>query len=98
VVFAENPILTGMDNRQSSASRFSVRPNPASGSVEVYAFGFPDRQSFPIQLLTMTGTMVNQYQWDGKSVRINLSGLPEGMYFLKIRTTDSMEMKKLIVQ
>jgi len=96
-VFAENPILTGMDNR-SSASYFSVRPNPASGSVEVYAFGFPAKQSFPIQLLTMTGTMVDQYQWDGKSIRIDLSGLPEGMYFLKIRTPDGMEMKKLIVQ
>ncbi len=98
VVFAENPLLTGMDNRQSSASCFSVRPNPASGSVEVYTFSSPAKQSFPIQLLTMTGTMVGQYEWDGKSVRINLSGLPKGVYFLKIRTPDRIEMKKLIVQ
>jgi len=97
VVFAENPILTGIDN-QSAASCFSVRPNPASGSVEVYAFGSPARQSFPIQLLTMTGTMAGQYEWDGKSVRIDLSGLPAGMYFLKIRTQDRTEMKKLIIQ
>jgi len=97
VVFAENPILTGMD-KQSSVSGFSVRPNPASGSVEVYAFGSPAKQSFPIQLLTMTGTMAGQYDWDGKSVQIDLSGLPAGMYFLKIRTQDRTEMKKLIVQ
>ena len=98
VVFAENPLLTGMDNRQSSASCFSVRPNPANGSVEVYAFGSPAKQSFPIQLLTTAGTMLDQYEWDGKSLRIDLSGLPEGMYFLKIRTPDRTEMKKLIVQ
>jgi hypothetical protein len=98
VVFAENPLLTGMDNRKSSASCFSVRPNPANGSVEVYAFGSPAKQSFPIQLLTTTGTTIDQYEWDGKSLRIDLSGLPEGMYFLKIRTPDRTEMKKLIVQ
>ena len=89
--------MTGID-KQSSASGFSVRPNPASGSVEVYAFGSPSRQSFPIQLLTMTGTMAGQYEWDGKSVRIDISGLPAGMYFLKIRTPDKTEMKKLVVQ
>ena len=51
-----------------------------------------------IVCLDPTGTMVNQYEWDGKSVRIDLSGLSEGMYFLKIRTPDRTEMKKLVVQ
>jgi hypothetical protein len=97
VVFAENPILMGLD-KQSLASCFSVRPNPASGSVEVYTFGSPVKQAFPIQLLSMTGTMIGQYAWDGKSVRIDLSGLARGMYILKIRSQDRMEMKKLILQ
>lgn len=98
VVFAQNPVLTGTDNRKSSASGFSVRPNPASGSVEVYAFGSPAAVSYPIQLLTVTGTLVAEYAWDGKTVRIDVSGQPRGMYMLKISTPDKTEMKKLILQ
>jgi hypothetical protein len=97
VVFSENPILIGTEER-SSASRISVWPNPASGSAGIYSFDRTSKQSFPIQLLTTTGTMVKQYDWDGKSVQIDVSGFPAGMYFLKIRTTDRVEMKKLIVQ
>jgi hypothetical protein len=42
--------------------------------------------------------MVDQFDWDGKSVRIDLSGHQAGMYILKIRTTERTEMKKLILQ
>lgn len=98
VVFAENPLLTGMVNRQSAASCFSIRPNPATGNVEVYTLGSPSGKSYPLQLLTMTGTMVDQFEWDGKSVRIDLSRYPRGMYILKIQTQDRTEMKKLILQ
>jgi len=99
VVFAENPLLTGTDNhRQSSVSSFSVRPNPTGGSVEVYAFGSPASRSFPLQLLTMTGKMIDQFEWDGKSVRLDISKHPKGMYILKIRTAEKTEMKKLILQ
>ena len=86
VVFAQNPILTGQDNRLSTTPGFSVRPNPAVGTVEVYAFGAPSGQTFPIQLLTVTGTLVGQYPWDGKSAQLDLSRQPRGMYILKIRT------------
>jgi len=98
VVFSTNPLLTGTDNRNSSVSGYSVRPNPTSGSVEVYAFGSPAKQVYPLELLTMTGTIAGQYAWDGKSIRIDLSGQKRGMYILKISTADKTEMKKLILQ
>ena len=75
-----------------------VRSNPASKSVEVYAFGSPAIPSFPIQLLTITGTLADQFEWDGKSARIDLSRHPKGMYILKMQTPDRTEMKKLILQ
>jgi hypothetical protein len=64
----------------------------------VYAFGSLAVQTFPIQLLTIAGTMVGQYAWDGKSLRLDLSQYPRGMYILKIRTQDRTEMKKLLLQ
>ncbi|MEI7897406.1 MAG: LamG-like jellyroll fold domain-containing protein [bacterium] len=98
VVFANNPILTGSDNLKSQASHVSVRPNPASSSVEVYSFGTPATPTFPVQLFTMAGTLAGEYAWDGKSVQIDVSQHPRGIYMLKIRTADKTEMKKLILQ
>jgi hypothetical protein len=98
VVFSENPVLTGLDKRKASSSSFSIRPNPAISSVEVYAFGTPATQSFPVQLLSMTGTVLGQYEWDGKSVRLDLSQFPRGIYLVKISTSDKTEMKKLVLQ
>lgn len=98
VVFAHNPVLTGMDNRHTPPTRYSVRPNPASTSVEVYAFGSPAAETLPIQLLTIAGTVVGQFDWDGKLLRVDLSQYPRGVYILKIRTSERTEMKKLVLQ
>jgi hypothetical protein len=98
VVFANNPVLTGTDKRTATSSGFSVRPNPASTSVEVYAFGTPAGDNYPIQLLTIEGTMVGQFAWDGKSVKLDVSQYPRGVYILKILTPGGAEMKKLILQ
>lgn len=99
IVFSENPLLTSTnDKRVVSTSRINIRPNPAHESVEVYSFDAPTKQSFPIQLMTPSGAVISQHEWDGKAVRIDLSDLAPGMYFLKIKTADRIEVKKLIVQ
>jgi len=96
VVFSQSPVLTGTDDQKSAASRYSIRPNPTNGAAEVYAYGHPEGQVFPLRLLTLTGTLVATFDWDGKSTRIDLSGLPKGMYLLEIRGGDRKEMKKIV--
>jgi hypothetical protein len=98
VVFSNNPVMTGVDNQRTPPSRYSVRPNPAGASAEVYAFGSPAVQVLPIQMLTITGTIVGQFEWDGKSLRLDLSQYPRGVYILKIGTPDRTEIKKLVLQ
>jgi hypothetical protein len=98
VIFSNNPLLTGTESKLPTTTHFSVRPNPAGNSVEVYAFGQPAGQSFPIELISITGTPLGQFAWDGKSQMLDVSSYPRGVYFLKIRTGDRTEMKKLILQ
>jgi hypothetical protein len=100
IVFSENPILTGTGHQKPGVPSYvSVRPNPARESVEVYSFDPAFQQTvYPIQLITPSGSLVSQYEWNGKSVRINVSELPDGLYFLKIRTAERIEMKKLLIQ
>ncbi|MEI7662832.1 MAG: T9SS type A sorting domain-containing protein, partial [Bacteroidota bacterium] len=97
VVFSNNPVLTGKFDGHSTQYGFSVRPNPASTSVEIYAYGSPAGQSEPIRMLTITGTQVDQYPWDGKSVKIDISHYSRGLYIVKIPTPDGWEMKKLLI-
>jgi len=98
VVFSDNPLLTGMDNKHSTTSRINVRPNPASGSVEVYSVGATTMQTSQIELLTIAGKTVGQFTWNGKSLQLDVSQYPRGIYILKIRTNLGSEMKKLILQ
>ncbi|HNY02772.1 MAG TPA: peptide-N-glycosidase F-related protein [Bacteroidales bacterium] len=97
VTYATNPLMTGADDRQA-ASRVNVHPNPTTGGVEVYAFGSPAGSSAPLELLTISGTIVGHYDWNGKSAHLDLSPLPKGVYLLKVRTAERTEMKKIILQ
>ncbi|HPS63157.1 MAG TPA: T9SS type A sorting domain-containing protein, partial [Bacteroidales bacterium] len=94
---ATNPLMTVADDRQA-ASRVNVHPNPTTGGVEVYAFGSPAGSSAPLELLTISGTIVGHYDWNGKSAHLDLSPLPKGVYLLKVRTAERTEMKKIILQ
>jgi len=98
VVFSENPLLVGVDNRKSTVSNVSVRPNPTDGVVEVYVYGSSANTTEPIVMYNMTGLQVDAFEWNGKQVQIDLSGHASGMYFLKIRTGDRTEMKKVILR
>lgn len=98
VVFSDNPLLTGMDNKLSKTSQINVRPNPASGSIEVYSVGATPMQTSQIELLTIAGKTVSQFTWNGKSLQLDVSQYPRGIYILKIRTNLGSEMKKLILQ
>jgi hypothetical protein len=87
-----------MENLNASSPHFSVRPNPSTGNVEVYAFGTPAGQVFPLELLTISGTPAGKFSWNGKSVQLDLSQFPKGVYILKMQTKEGTEVKKLILQ
>jgi hypothetical protein len=98
VVFAENPILVGTDEKYPVDSYFNLRPNPTNGIVEISVVGTQTTQNSMIQLFNATGTPVDQFEWNAKSVQLDLSAHPKGVYILKIQTPDKTEMKKLIIQ
>jgi hypothetical protein len=98
VVFAENPILVGTGDKLPVDSYFNLRPNPTNGLVEISVVGSAKIQTSSIQLFSSTGVPVEQYEWNGKSVQLDLTSQPKGIYLLKIQTPEKSEMKKLIIQ
>jgi hypothetical protein len=98
VVFAENPILVGTGKNYSVDSYFNLRPNPTNGKVDITVVGSSEMQSSTIQLFSTTGTLLDQFEWNGKSAQLDLSAYPKGIYILMIQIPDKTEMKKLIIQ
>jgi hypothetical protein len=98
VVFTESPIITGLGSRDPMDCLIKINPNPSSGKVDITVTGQPAVQSAPIQLYSLTGNLAGQYDWDGRSARIDLSAYPKGLYFIKIQASQNKVMKKLILQ
>ncbi len=98
VVFSQDPLMTGTDKLDAPNSTFSVKPNPTSGLIEVTSTASPAGKACSIRLMTITGLFIEQFEWDGASVQIDLSNYPEGIYILIIQNEDKTEMKKVIVQ
>jgi hypothetical protein len=96
VVFATNPIV-GMGEKLA-ASEFVVYPNPTTGLIEVSVTGTEVYSTSTIKLYTLTGNLMNEFEWNGKSARLDLSSHPKGMYMLMIQTGEKKEVKKLVLR
>ena len=98
VVFSHEPLITAIPKLSAPQTNFEVKPNPTSGQVEVSGSGSAAGESSTISLMTLTGIMVDRFNWDGVSARLDLSSHPRGVYILVIRTPGETEMKKIILQ
>lgn len=96
VVFSSSPLV---GNKETITNRdFVVKPNPTTGWVEVSALGDDLNGPSSIKLYHMSGRLMNQYDWNGQSTRLNLSDYPKGMYMLRIESMGKQAVKKLIIQ
>lgn len=95
VVFAGNPIVAIPEKADNS---FVLKPNPTSGRLEVRASGESIRQNGYIKLFSITGKLIEQISWDGKSAILDYSHQPKGLYMLMIETASEQEVHKLMIQ
>jgi hypothetical protein len=98
VVFSQEPLITAVPKLSDPEVNFDIKPNPSSGQVEISAHGYVSCESSTISLMTLTGIMVDRFNWDGVSARLDLSSHPRGVYILMIQTPNETEMKKIILQ
>ena len=76
---------------------FEMYPNPASSSVTVsFINGF---NSVSIELVDMQGRLISYYNnATGAAMKIDLSSVSNGVYFIKVTSDGAIQMEKLIVE
>jgi hypothetical protein len=91
----------GIGENDSRISRFSIYPNPASGSFYI-GFTANKAQPFSLELMAFDGRVVWQSQavsTSGQnSVRVPDMAIPAGLYLVRLRTSAGDLTQKLVIK
>ncbi len=88
---SNNPGVAEEDQR-----RISIHPNPARGQVTVEVPGC--QEDGIISILAPSGQEVATEALRGSHAILDVSTLPGGVYFVRIRTASFTETRKLVIQ
>ena len=73
-------------------------PNPANDFVELQLSNLNNSKNIVIDIYNISGEEVKKQICKSENVRINLDGLNDGIYLIKLITEDKVTVKKLIIQ
>lgn len=86
---------------QAKPNRYSIQtyPNPVSGNLSV-DFGQVITENLRLQMVDMLGRTAKEVTYNsGQQVyNLNTADMPKGIYYLKAKTGDEMQVFKIIVQ
>lgn len=79
------------------AEDFQIYPNPSNGEYVYLDYFVRDGSGFNIDLYTNQGTLVYSQKVDNRKTPINISGLSNGVYVLRVRNTKYSFQYKLVI-
>ncbi len=102
-LYLDNINVTGsntiVSNQEiNSLSEFNISPNPSTGYLDL-SIEFEKQNNYQIRIFDAVGKMVHQQGGSNIQLneRIDLSHLPNGIYFINLMVADQMITKKLIL-
>jgi len=81
---------------ENSGFTFEVYPNPSHGIFSISLSS--NSQNLKIQITDIRGSVIKEIQFGESDLRIDLSGFPKGVYFLKLYDDGFVGMKKVVVE
>ncbi len=88
--------LTSAINKIQDSGALEVFPNPAHGDQITVLF--PASGKSTVRLLDVTGKVVRTFQGTEASLKLNISGISNGLYLIRAEQDNSIYTRKLIVQ
>lgn len=80
-------IVLGVENRL--ADKVKLYPNPTTGLLNISGF-----ESADVAVYSSTGALVGEYK-DFNGTSIDISGMPNGIYFINIQTEEDVVTKRV---
>ena len=81
----------GLEETTTSEQALVVYPNPVSDQLTLQGEGMQH-----IRLITVTGACVYESAMKHDEVKIDMTDLPQGLYFLRAQSEDGMVVKKVV--
>ncbi len=102
VEFSTSPIDNGAivgaeEVAKRNDSFISLFPNPSDGMMELSYRGNVPFGKATVTILNITGNIYDQFEWHGETKTLNLTSLPKGVYFVKIKKNDDTEVRKIMI-
>lgn len=84
-------ITANVESEINSDNRISIYPNPARDFIDVKT-----KQNTVMNILNIEGQIINTINSNGKSKRLNIANLSNGIYFIKAITDKEMITTKFV--
>jgi hypothetical protein len=87
----------GLKVQPSASSRIKIFPNPSPGNLQIECEGIQNGEKLDVSITDLTGRTV--YKEEKQNIaQINLTGLENGIYFLRVNVKNLNHSEKLIIQ
>lgn len=103
VLFSDMPIDSGAivsidENLVQLGEYIKLYPNPTDGMMNLEFEGHANFGEALVSIVGLRGKVYDSFSWYGEARSFDLSALSPGVYFVKIKTGRSLDVRKLIVQ
>ena len=88
-------IINGIESAQISTIDFSVYPNPANSILNV---SLPAGEKYKVTVLDMTGKEMMSTNTTDINTSMNISGLPNGVYLMRVQNNNNTGVQRFIKQ
>ncbi|HSG67441.1 MAG TPA: peptide-N-glycosidase F-related protein, partial [Bacteroidales bacterium] len=96
VVFS-NDVIIGVEEPPAATFNVQLAPNPTTGIFKLSLEGTAAENTF-YSVHDITGNIVTAGEWHGRDIRLDLSGLPDGLYLVKVNTSGGARVEKLVLR
>lgn len=87
-------VQAGVNNTTEKPLEMRLYPNPASRHVQLES----TRRINRVSLFSLDGKKLTGFRFSGKKARLNLTGIPRGIYLLQVHTAKEIATQKLVIE
>lgn len=87
-----NGEILSVENRE--LLEFNIYPNPSSDHINITLDGI---HSGTINIINLSGQILQTHQMNGETLRIDTSELSKGLYFVSLKTASARAIRKVVV-